>query len=43
MGTKKRWKDRKDGVYLRDIGPIHKIEPFIMPKELKVKYFSQRV
>jgi pyruvate/2-oxoglutarate dehydrogenase complex dihydrolipoamide acyltransferase (E2) component len=36
---KRRWKDRKDGRYLYDTDPMHKIMPFLMPKRTECEVF----
>jgi pyruvate/2-oxoglutarate dehydrogenase complex dihydrolipoamide acyltransferase (E2) component len=36
---KKRWKDRKDGRYLYDADPMHKLMPFLMPKRTECEVF----
>jgi hypothetical protein len=39
--VKRRWKDRKDGRYLRTLDPYHKLPPFIMKtKNDACNYFS---
>ena len=37
--AKKRWKDRKDGKYLYDADPMHKVMPFLMPKRTECEVF----
>ncbi|MCL2143330.1 MAG: 2-oxo acid dehydrogenase subunit E2 [Methanomassiliicoccaceae archaeon] len=36
---KKRWKDRRDGYYLYDADPMHKLMPFLMPKRTECEVF----
>ena len=36
---KKRWKDRKDGYYLYDADPMHKLMPFLYPKRTEAEVF----
>ena len=33
-GRKRRWGDRKDGFLVRNLDPMTKIEPYIMPSKL---------
>ena len=33
-GRKRRWGDRKDGFRVRNIDPMTRLEPYIMPKKL---------
>jgi hypothetical protein len=36
---KRKWGDRKDGVWLRDIDPLHAIQPYIMPNRTDCEAF----
>jgi len=36
---KKRWKDRKDGYYLYDADPMHKLMPYLFPKRTDAEVF----
>ena len=30
--SRKKWKDRRDGAYIRDVDPMHKIIPYLLPR-----------
>lgn len=36
---KKRWKDRSDGTHIRDIDPMHKIIPYLLPRRTDSEVF----
>ncbi len=40
--SKKRWKDRRDGTYIRDIDPMHRIIPYLLPRRTDSEVFLIR-
>ncbi len=41
MGSKKRWKDRRDGKYLYDLDSMHKMLPYMMPSRADCESYLQ--
>lgn len=40
--SKKKWKDRKDGAYIRDADPMHRLIPYLLPRRTDSEVFLIR-
>ncbi|NLN72159.1 MAG: 2-oxo acid dehydrogenase subunit E2 [Thermoplasmatales archaeon] len=40
--SRKKWKDRRDGAYIRDVDPMHKIIPYLLPRRTDSEVFLIR-